>query len=81
MCPYFINTLCSALSQKYDLNYLRRYFRYDSDNDTILDSFSGNRAYAGGTVRGSRDTEFQDYPVIIEYDARIQQSPPPFFGN
>lgn len=81
-CPYFVNTWCNTeTAQKYDLNYLRRYFRYDSDNNGSLDTSSGLQSFAGGTARWSRSIEFQDYPVIIEYDARIQQTPPPFFGN
>ena len=81
-CPYFVNTGCDIeTAQKYDLNYLRRYFRYDSDGNGSLDAQSWLQSFAWWSSRWSRSTEFQDYPVIIEYDSRIQQTPPPFFGN
>jgi len=37
-----VNIACStaAEAQKYDLNFLRRYFRYDSDDDGSLDTIA-----------------------------------------
>jgi hypothetical protein len=31
-CPYYINSACDqTIAQSYDLNYLRRYYRYGYD--------------------------------------------------
>ncbi len=74
-CPYYVNTSCntSQEAQKYDLNYLRRYFMYDSNNDGILDTPS----WAQSSSRGQ--SWFDIYPVIIDYNPQVQQIPPPFF--
>lgn len=38
-CPYYITAYCNEEeAQKYDLNYLRRYFRFDSDLNSTLDT-------------------------------------------
>ncbi len=83
VCPYFVNVTCTQqLAQKYDLNYLRRYFIYDSNwNGTIQPTIdspanSGTRSF-GGAI----GTWYEEYPVIIDYNTRVQQTPPPFFGE
>ena len=82
-CPYFINVTCTQnIAQKYDMNYLRRYFIYDSSgNGTIqptvdLPANGGSRSIWGAVWSG-----YEEYPVIIDYNTRIQQTPPPFFWS
>ncbi len=76
-CPYYITVACSQEeAQKYDLNYLRRYFRFDSNLDSILDTVA-NSWYSAIWISGN----YLDYPVIIEYNSTIQTSPPPLFEN
>ena len=76
VCPYYVNIACStaAEAQKYDLNFLRRYFRYDSDDDGSLDTIANGGISAN--IQGK--SWFEDYPVIIDYNSNIQETPPPF---
>lgn len=77
-CPYYISASdCTTIqqAQAYDLNYLRRYFIYDSDvpADGIPDTPSWAQSDADG------QSWFENFPVVIDYNPLIQQSPPPFF--
>lgn len=77
-CPYYVNASnCwdSIEAQTYDLNYLRRYFIYDTNDDGVPDARSGNISNA--TVL---DSSLEPYPVIIDYNPQIQQTPPPLFN-
>lgn len=78
-CPYYINTNCTTFlddthrnnAQKYDLNFIRRYYFYDSDGNGTPDTPSG--------VQSLGALAYQEFPLIIEYNPQIQQNPPPFF--
>lgn len=73
-CPYYVEiwSCTDRTAQAYDLNYLRRYYIYDSDNNGIPDARSWSKS-----VGTNWDNE--RYPVVIEYNPAIQQTPPPFF--
>ena len=76
-CPFYVAASdCDTAqkAQKYDLNYLRRYFMYDSNGDGTPDARSG--AISDATVA---DNSLEIYPVIIDYNPQIQQTPPPLF--
>lgn len=83
VCPYYTRkTLTCDLktAQKYDLNYLRRYFLYDSNWDGIITSaddpanwwISANSAY-------NANPAYKAYPVVIDYNPLIQIYQPPLF--
>ncbi len=75
-CPFYVqesNCTLAQEAQKYDLNYLRRYFLYDSNGDGILDASSWNSSNARW------QTGFDNFPVIVDYNPLVQQTPPPFF--
>jgi hypothetical protein len=86
ICPYYVSTsICSTRqqAQAFDLNYLRRYFTYDggSGYDVNTDSipwFDKNKSWAISNA-GLNNYELAEYPVIIDYNPLIQQTPPPFF--
>ncbi len=72
-CPYYVSVCSSTVeAQKYDLNYLRRYFVADSDNDWTKDSPSWNTIFTASD-------DYYEYPVVVEYNSRIQSTPPPLF--
>jgi len=85
-CPYYVQSLDCVTQQQaqaYDLNYLRRYFTYDSgswyDVDTTWDSvYDKNRSWAISQAAIS-NYEFAEFPVIVDYNPLLQSSPPPFF--
>ncbi len=67
ICPYYVpESTCGSISaQKYDLNYLRRYF---VNPDGVA---SWNASSEWSTIGA--------YPVVIKYNSKIQSSPPPLF--
>jgi len=72
-CPYYISVCSSTVeAQKYDLNYLRRYFVADTNDDGVKDTPSWD------TVFDPSDN-YYEYPVVVEYNSRIQSTPPPLF--
>ena len=73
-CPYYINCVTSNDAQSYDLNFLRRYVRIDTDSDGIPDTIANGGIQSNGTISTT-----QDYPVVIEYNSQLQLTPPPFF--
>lgn len=77
ICPYYVaDASCSITeAQKYDLNYIRRYFRYDHDNNIATDKIVANSG--SGSIWISID--YIDYPFVIEYNPLIQITPPPLF--
>ncbi len=78
-CPYNISATCDRdEAQKYDLNYMRRYYIYDSDSNGSPDTASWDQSFANTGTRWSR-SDIESFPVIIEYNPIIQQTPPPFF--
>ena len=79
ICPYYMSRSdceTSVEAQKYDLNYLRRYFVADSDNDGIKDTPSWN---IGVPSTHSNYANYYQFPVVVEYNSRIQSTPPPLF--
>ena len=75
-CPFYITGVCSQVqAQKYDLNYLRRYYLKDNNWDGDVDDAWDTPA--GGWI--TSNTTYRKYPVVIEYNSKIQISPPPFF--
>jgi hypothetical protein len=83
ICPYFDKSSCDVeKAQKYDLNYLRRYYTYDSDNDWTKDSIANSwKYYFNWLENTSYDSSYNyiDYPVVIKYNPMIQITPPPLF--
>lgn len=82
-CPFYVtNSNCNTAQKaaKYDLNYLRRYVLVtetdDIGNVTKYPQFNANQSFAGGATRGSKNADFEEYAVVIEYDSRVQQSTP-----
>ncbi|MCH8518937.1 hypothetical protein LAT59_04210, partial [Candidatus Gracilibacteria bacterium] len=71
LCPFYVPTSsCNQVTaQKYDFNYLRRYFI----------NRNGDASGSESSKRSSADISLRDYPVIIEYNSNIQTSPPPLF--
>lgn len=83
MCPYY--EVCSPtdliLAQKYDLNYLRRYFVYDYNGNASIDD-SDIAANGWVNYAGTFNTTiypYARYPVVIEYNPMISTNPPPLF--
>lgn len=77
-CPFFVRETCDiSRAALYDLNYLRRYYIAESfDTDGNLISIPTGTQAAG--IAG-RETELGVYPVILEYDSRISNTPPALF--
>lgn len=85
-CPYYVQAWdCtnSTEAQAYDLNYLRRYFTYDSwswyDTDTTGDGNPDKNRTGQISQWGINNPVNAIYPVVIEYNPAIQSVPPPFF--
>jgi len=83
-CPYYQNSGCTQeLAQKYDFNYLRRYYIYDSwswyDVDTTGDTINDKNKSWDLSQAAIGDYTLRVYPVIIDYNPQIQQTPPPLF--
>ena len=85
ICPYYDKTSCTLeKAQKYDLNYLRRYFTYDSDNNWTIDSIANWwKYYYNWNIKSNYDWSYKyiNYPIVIEYNPIIQITPPPLFDN
>ena len=86
-CPSLLNVSCttSAMAQKYDFNYLRRYYLFGGQ------PFGDGKVIGGGTCTSTTCSGFQPnliqkfnapteelakYPVIIEYNPLIRTSSP-----
>ena len=86
ICPYYDKASCNLdkdKAQKYDLNYLRRYFIYDSNNNWTIDDWD-IAANWWTNYRGTFDTSvypYARYPVVIDYNPIVQITPPPLFDN
>lgn len=76
-CPYYVSSCIDQdLAQKYDLNYLRRYYLKDTNNDWIWDIPAwGWTSYFGPT------SPYYKYPIVIEYNPLIQTDTPLIFMN
>lgn len=73
ICPYYVWWTCDLNNaQKYDLNYLRRYFViwWTPLNWWINYLNVYNSWY-----------KYFEYPIVIKYNSLIQTSPPPLFWN
>lgn len=87
-CPFYVdNWVCNSnIAKKFDFNYLRRYKlvqEYDADwNPTgnQIPDYSGAESYAWDSVRGHSNPDYRKFPLIIEYDSRVQQTPPVLFN-
>ncbi len=83
ICPYYDKVSCTLeKAQKYDLNYLRRYFTYDSNNNWTIDSIANWwKYYYNWNIKSSYDWSYKyiNYPIVIEYNPMIQITPPPLF--
>lgn len=76
-CPYYVpasNCNTKSKAQKYDLNYLRRYYLKTNSFWNL------EPAYGWLSNYNSWDTNYK-YPVIIEYNPNIQKNPPPLFSD
>ena len=74
-CPYYVS-LCNDLvfAQKYDLNFLRRYF--------LVDDWAWNLIPANLWISSfPSSSNYYKYPIVIEYNPLIQISPPVIFGR
>ncbi|NUJ97286.1 hypothetical protein HGA92_00690 [Candidatus Gracilibacteria bacterium] len=82
-CPYYISSLSCTVTnaQIYDLNYLRRYYIYDSDGDGDVDNSdvaaNGGINYAG--TFNVTSYPYARYPVVINYNPLLASFPPPLF--
>ena len=91
-CPFYVaSTECNSTQEamKYDLNFLRRYILVqpvDTEGNPIWDKvpqFWAVESYIWDDSRINTESQkpgYRKYPVIIEYDPQIQQTPPPFFN-
>jgi len=92
-CPSLLNiSPCTIdIAQKYDLNYLRRYYLYSNKpfgNGKaiwgIVDDGSGHPAIPSNNLT-KKITSWSDdlakYPVVIEYNPVARSSPPPAFDT
>lgn len=76
-CPYYVSSCVDQdLAQKYDLNYLRRYYLKDTNNDWIWDT----PAWWWASVF-PYPLPNSKYPVVIEYNPLIQTDTPLIFMN
>ena len=75
-CPYYIaNASCNLItSQKYDLNFLRRYFLIDDWFGALIPANSWISAF-------SSTSDYYKYPIVIKYNSFLQVSPPPLFSS
>jgi hypothetical protein len=72
-CPYYVTSInCDTIekAQKYDLNYLRRYYLKDTDSDWI-----GNTPAWWGSSVFSYPLPNSKYPLVIQYNPLIQTDP------
>jgi hypothetical protein len=69
-CPYYISDASCDFNtaKKYDLNFMRRYFI--QDDGTPYDN--GQSYYPSGHTN-------YEFPMIIEYNPNVQNTPPPLF--
>jgi hypothetical protein len=76
-CPYYVTsaTCDQNEAQSYDLNYLRRYYMFDNTDNAIDDP---TPSWIQSRANGQTWT-YEEFPVIIDYNPAIQQTPPPFF--
>ncbi len=91
-CPYYVaSSDCTTQNEamQYDLNFLRKYILVqpvDASGDPVGDKipqFSWVESQMWDSSNTNTETQkpgYRKYPVIIEYDPSIQQSPPPFFN-
>lgn len=63
-CPYFVATCDLAKAKLYDLEYFRNPYLDLTDK-------------TGHTASSTTAQHYPDVSMIIEYDSRVQQDPPP----
>lgn len=83
ICPYYVVTTCDlSIAQKYDLNYVRRYYVnvswtwWVNSWENYFNDYNWTKTnyYWWGYP-------YYEYPIVIKYNPSIQTSPPPFFEN
>jgi len=75
VCPYYVWWICERKdAQKYDLNFLRRYY-YVSWSSAINWWINYMNKY------NLTDYLYYQYPVVIKYNPKVQTSPPPLFWD
>ncbi|MDD2892268.1 MAG: hypothetical protein PHQ95_04860 [Candidatus Gracilibacteria bacterium] len=95
-CPFYITSGCTVSeAQKYDLNYLRRYYlinnQYPYGNGKVVGGGTCSNTtpftcggYNSNLIQTRTFTSTADpyaaYPVIVEYNPNIQKNPPPLFN-
>lgn len=93
-CPFYITSSCTtAIAQKYDLNYLRRYYLvnnlYPYGNGIVIGWWTCNGTSTCSLHNWNllqtktfttTSSQYASYPVIIEYNSNIQKNPPPLFS-
>ena len=73
-CPFYVHSNCDFhTAAKYDLNYLRRYYMAEDEDWDPVPSW-----YTSLWISG-RESDLENYSVIIEYDNRIIHTPPRLF--
>lgn len=79
-CPYYVSSCINQdLAQKYDLNYLRRYYLKDTNNDWIWDTPAWSLIPPPNYFWPT--SPYYKYPVVIEYNPLIQTDTPLIFMN
>jgi hypothetical protein len=74
VCPYYIaRTACTLeIAQKYDLNYLRRYYLIKNSSWVLVPAYSWKSA-------SGINLSLNAYPVVIQYNPKASTTPPPLF--
>lgn len=71
-CPYYVGSCSESEAQKYDLNYLRRYF---------IDPTTNSPNKWGNPSSNPKANTYRTYPVIIEYNPQVQKDPSGIFST
>lgn len=77
VCPYYLTSWCDYITAtKYDLNFLRKYHIIDDPDSPWVK----NPAWLNTVSVFNYPHEYAKYPIVIEYNPRIQLTPPPWFS-
>lgn len=84
-CPYYVSCTSIEDAQKYDLNYLRRYYLKDTKTSPLCTLWSDGKidncdtpAWWWTSYFSSSSPNYK-YPIVIEYNTLIQTNPPIIF--
>lgn len=90
VCPFYTSCATENEARKYDLNYTRRYqiaeiLDMDGNPTWVQEAVNGwSESYMWNNTRNNTPPQrwdLREFPVILEYDTRIIQTPPPLFSN